>query len=152
MLSKLAYLTLCRSIQLLVLLARTDAVKDLEILVLRHQLTVLRRQVARPRLQPADRALLACVSRVLPQLPLVVLLCAARDAPALAPTARRRRLDLSQPQTWPTAARPRDPTAHHPPGQGEPALGLPAHPRRAAAPRHAGLGNRDPRHAAPPWA
>jgi hypothetical protein len=37
-LSNLAYLTLCRSIQLLVLLARGDAAKDLEILVLRHQL------------------------------------------------------------------------------------------------------------------
>ena len=49
MLSKLAYLTLCRSIQLLVLLARGDAAKDLEILVLRHQLTVLRRQTPRPR-------------------------------------------------------------------------------------------------------
>jgi hypothetical protein len=35
-LSKLAYLTLCRSIQLLALLARGDAAKDLEILVLRH--------------------------------------------------------------------------------------------------------------------
>jgi len=35
-LSKFAYLTLCRSIQLLVLLARGDAAKDLEILVLRH--------------------------------------------------------------------------------------------------------------------
>jgi hypothetical protein len=46
-LSKFAYLTLCRSIQLLVLLARGDAAKDLEILVLRHQLTVLRRQVPR---------------------------------------------------------------------------------------------------------
>ena len=44
MLSQLAYLMLCRSIQLLVLLARDDAAKDLEILVLRHQLTVLRRQ------------------------------------------------------------------------------------------------------------
>jgi hypothetical protein len=44
-LSKVAYLTLCRSIQLLVLLARGEAAKDLEILVLRHQLTVLRRQV-----------------------------------------------------------------------------------------------------------
>jgi putative transposase len=66
-LSKLAYLTLVRSIQLLALLARGDAAKDLEILVLRHQLTVLRRQVQRPKLQPADRALLAAVSRVLPR-------------------------------------------------------------------------------------
>jgi putative transposase len=66
-LSKLAYLTLCRSVQLLVLLARGEAAKDLEILVLRHQLMVLRRQVARPRLDPADRALLAAVSRALPR-------------------------------------------------------------------------------------
>ena len=67
MLSKLAYLSLCRSIQLLVLLARGDAAKDLGILVLRHQLAVLRRQVPRPRLEPTDRALLAAVSRVLPR-------------------------------------------------------------------------------------
>ena len=67
MLSKLAYLTLCRSIQTLVLLARGDAAKDLEIVVLRHQLTVLRRQVPRPTLEPADRALLAAVSRALPR-------------------------------------------------------------------------------------
>jgi hypothetical protein len=66
-LSKLAYLTLCRSIQLLVLLARGDIAKDLEILVLRQQLTVLRRQVPRPRFEPADRALLAAVSRMLPR-------------------------------------------------------------------------------------
>jgi putative transposase len=67
MLSKLAYLTLCRSIQLLVLLARGEGAKDLEILVLRHQLTVLRRHVQHPRLEPADRALLAAVSRALPR-------------------------------------------------------------------------------------
>jgi hypothetical protein len=67
MLSNLGYLTLCRSIQLLARLARGDAAKDLAILVLRHQLTVLRRQVQRPKLQPADRALLAAVSRVLPR-------------------------------------------------------------------------------------
>lgn len=66
MLSKLAYLTLCRSIQLLATLARGDAAKDLEILVLRHQLGVLRRQIPRPRLEPTDRALLAAVSRALP--------------------------------------------------------------------------------------
>ena len=56
MLPKLVYLTLCRSIQLLALLARGDAAKDLEILVLRHQLAVLRRQVPRPQFEPADRA------------------------------------------------------------------------------------------------
>lgn len=65
MLPKLAYLALCRSIQLLVLLARGDATKDLELLVLRHQLVILRRQTPPPRLEPADRALLAAVSRVL---------------------------------------------------------------------------------------
>ena len=67
MLSKLAYLTLCRSIQLLATLARGDAAKDLEILVLRHQLGLLRRQIPRPRLEPTDRALLAAISRVLPR-------------------------------------------------------------------------------------
>jgi putative transposase len=67
MLPKLAYLTLCRSMRLLALLARGDAAKDLEILVLRHQLTVLRRQAPRPKLEPADRVLLAAISRVLPR-------------------------------------------------------------------------------------
>jgi hypothetical protein len=66
-LPKLVYLSLCHTIQLLALLARRDAAKDLEILVLRHQLSILRRQVLRPRLEPADRALLAAVSRVLPR-------------------------------------------------------------------------------------
>ena len=65
--SKLAYLTLCRSIQLLALLARGDPAKNLELMVLRHQLAVLRRQVPRPRLEPGDRALLAATSRVLPR-------------------------------------------------------------------------------------
>jgi putative transposase len=67
MLPRLAYQALCRSIQLLALLARGDATKDLELLVLRHQLAVLRRQVPRPKLEPADRALLAAISRVLPR-------------------------------------------------------------------------------------
>jgi hypothetical protein len=65
-LPRLAYLTLCRSIQLLVQLAGGDAAKDLEILVLRYQLMVLR-QTARSRLGPSDRAPLAATSRVLPR-------------------------------------------------------------------------------------
>jgi hypothetical protein len=61
LLSNLAYLTLCRSIQLLVLLARRDAAKDLEILVLRHQLAVLRRQTPRP----SSSSVLSCGVEVL---------------------------------------------------------------------------------------
>ena len=67
MLPKLTYLMLCRTIQVLALLVRGDAAKDLEILVLRHQLAVLRRQGPRPRFEPDDRALLAALSRVLPR-------------------------------------------------------------------------------------
>jgi hypothetical protein len=95
-LSKLAYLTLCRSIRLLALLARGDATKDLEILVLRHQLSVLRRQTPRPKLEPTDRALLAAISRVLSRSRWSC--CFVRDAAALAPTPRRGRMDL--PASW----------------------------------------------------
>jgi putative transposase len=45
---------------------RSEHAKDVEIAVLRHQLEVLRRQVKRPELRPADRAFLAVLSRALP--------------------------------------------------------------------------------------
>jgi putative transposase len=46
---------------------RGMAVKDLELLVLRHELEVLRRQAARPKLRAADRALLAAAACHLPR-------------------------------------------------------------------------------------
>jgi putative transposase len=50
-------------IDLLVLRGRTDRSKDLEILVLRHQLAVLHRQSSRPRFAPDDRAILTALGR-----------------------------------------------------------------------------------------
>jgi putative transposase len=52
-------------IDLLVLRGRADRSKDVEILVRRHQLAVLRRQVARPRFDPDDRAFLTALARML---------------------------------------------------------------------------------------
>jgi transposase InsO family protein len=63
----LFYLALRRIFELLVLLAGSRERKELEILVLRHELSVLRRQAGRPRYEPSDRALLAGLSRALPR-------------------------------------------------------------------------------------
>src|SRR5439155_24455874 len=63
----LVYLLLRQVLQMLTQLGRDGSAKDVELLVLRHQVAVLRRQVHRPRLQPADRVVLAALSRLLPR-------------------------------------------------------------------------------------
>jgi putative transposase len=63
---RLAYLMLARVLSWLTLLARSDAAKDVEILLLRHEVAVLRRHHPRPRLSWVDRALLSALSRLLP--------------------------------------------------------------------------------------
>jgi len=63
----LGYLALRCLLQLALLRPRSESSKELEIVVLRHELSVLRRQVGRPQLRPTDRILLAAASRLLPR-------------------------------------------------------------------------------------
>jgi hypothetical protein len=63
---RLAYLTLARVLSWLALLARSGAAKDVEILVLRHEVAVLRRHHPHPRLTWVERAALTALSRLLP--------------------------------------------------------------------------------------
>ena len=67
MLWSLVYLVACRLFALMVLLLRSSGSKELEIVVLRHELSILRRQSKRPQLRETDRVLLAALSRSLPR-------------------------------------------------------------------------------------
>ena len=78
------YVLACRLLQLVVVLGRTERSKELEILVLRHELAIFRRQRRTPRFSPSDRLPLAAGScpGIVARVP-----GDARDAFALASTA-----------------------------------------------------------------
>jgi len=65
MIASLLYKVVRRLLELVILRFRTERSKDLEIVVLRHELGILRRQVSRPDLTDTDRIFLAAASRVL---------------------------------------------------------------------------------------
>ena len=62
-----AYLALRRLLEFVVLVIRSDSANQVELLALRHEVGVLRRQVGRPAHRPGDRDFLAALSRLLPR-------------------------------------------------------------------------------------
>ena len=66
MIFSVGYLLACCLLGGLMVLAQREVSKDAELLVLRHENAVLRRQISRVRYQPADRLWLAALSRLIP--------------------------------------------------------------------------------------
>src|SRR5829696_4780222 len=119
----------------LVLRARCNTSKEIEILVLRHQLAVLRRGTRRPRLRRADRALIAALTRLLPTPRRLGLLVTPATILRWAPRTRHPPLDDPTHPTRSTHHLRRPARPGHPPGHREPDMGLPADPRRARRPQ-----------------
>ena len=131
---KIVYLLMRWLFGLTVLVFRGDQARDAELLVLRHENAVLRRQTDRVRYEPGDRAWFAALARFIPRR------CWAEVFPVTPATllawhrqlaARRQKVRHEQtPQARPAC----DDPEHRPPGRSagerEPAVGIPPDPRR----------------------
>ena len=144
----------------LMVLTRHQVSKDAELLVLRHENAVLRRQIGRARYEPGDRLWLAALSRLVPRRRWGEAFMVTPGDPArLVPAAGRTQVGLRQPPASRTAVHgSRDPQARDPHRDGESRVGAPAGARRTrqARPPDRGLHGRScmtqvsaPRPAAP---
>ena len=110
---RVAYRMLARMLSWLALLARSDATKDVEILVLRHEVAVLRRRNPHPTLTSIDRAFLSALSRLRP--------------------TQLRRLRLVTPRTYCAGTPTSSPDADLPATTTGPAAHAAAHPSPGTA-------------------
>ena len=96
---RLLYLIFVRLGGWLVLLSGSTASKDLELLVLRHEVAVLRRTHPRPRVDWADRAVLAALFRLLPRSLLTHRPVTPGNRASLAPPPGYLEVDLPEPDS-----------------------------------------------------
>ena len=129
MLWSFVYLVVRNLFALVWLLGRPRRSKELEILVLRHELAILRRQAARLQLNRSDRALLAALSRMLPRKAWTSFAVRQETLLRWHRQPRRPSLDLSAPQAGQAAARHVGARADPPGRAREPELGLPSDSR-----------------------
>ena len=123
------------------MLSRGQMSKDAELLVLRHENRVLRRQVGRVRYEPVDRVWLAALTRLIPRSAVGRSLPGdARDHARLAPAAGHTQVRLREPPApWASLHDGRDPQARDPHRYGESHMGAPPSAGRAC---QAGLPDR----------
>jgi hypothetical protein len=131
---RLLYVIAIRVFGWLVLLGRGQASKDAEIMMLRREVTVLRRQVARPKPGWADRAVLAVLARLLPAEAARPSDRHAGHAAGLAPPPDHTQVDVPEPARSP-GDQPEHPRSSAAAGPGEPGLGLPPGTRRTVPAR-----------------
>jgi hypothetical protein len=131
MVLSLVYFAMRCLVQAVVRSGRGDLEREVELLVLRHQLKVLSRGARRPPFCRRDRMLVAAVSRILPR---GTVAGVRRDSPDPAPVARGAgptQVDLWPPRAGQARTRSGNGGAHHSPAIENPRVGLPQNPRGA---------------------